>query len=268
MYFLSIVDDYSRRVWTYLLKTKDEALAKFKEWKTLEENQTSKKLKGLRTDNGLEFWNEEFDSLCKESGILRHRTVRKIPQQNGVAERMNRTLLDKVSCLLFTFGQPKFFWGETLNTATYLMNRSPNRAIDLKCPLEFWSGRKPKLDHLRIFGCAAYAHTKDGKLDHRSLKCVFLGYQQPFRTKGYRLWERESRGVKIIVSRDVIFDESRFPCKETSNTSVEEPREKTSEESSTSGTSIEVEPLGGELGGERRLEVAVQDGAAGSEEDN
>ena len=214
-YFLSIVDDYSRRVWTFLLKTKDETFSKITEWKTLEENQTGRKLKALRTDNGLEFCNVDLDEFCRANGILRHRTVRKTPQQNGVAERMNRTLLEKVRSLLFTSGLPKSFWGEALNTAAYLINRSPNRSIDMKCPIELWSGRKPSLEHLRVFGCAAYAHNKEGKLDPRSLKCVFLGYQQQEGTKGYRLWEKGARGVKIIVSRDVIFDESSFPCKTT-----------------------------------------------------
>ncbi|GJR19344.1 retrovirus-related pol polyprotein from transposon TNT 1-94 [Tanacetum coccineum] len=93
---LSIVDDYSRRVWVHFLKHKNEAFSKFKEWKQLVENQTGRKLKKLRTDNGLEFCNQEFNNLCKESGIARHLTVAGTPQQNGLAERMNRTLLNKV----------------------------------------------------------------------------------------------------------------------------------------------------------------------------
>ncbi|KAK0608121.1 hypothetical protein LWI29_025797 [Acer saccharum] len=99
-YFLSLIDDHSRKVWIYLLKSKDQAFESFKAWKRLAENQTSKKLKVLRTDNGLEFCNMEFNSFCDDQGILRHRTVRHTPQQNGVAERMNRTILDKVRCLL------------------------------------------------------------------------------------------------------------------------------------------------------------------------
>ncbi|GKF11251.1 retrovirus-related pol polyprotein from transposon TNT 1-94 [Tanacetum coccineum] len=96
-YFLSIVDDYSRRVWVHFLRHKNEAFNKFKEWKQLVENQTGRKLKKLRTDNGLEFCNQEFNNLCKESGIARHLTVTGTPQQNGLAERMNRMLLNKVS---------------------------------------------------------------------------------------------------------------------------------------------------------------------------
>ncbi|KAH9647724.1 Integrase catalytic domain-containing protein [Citrus sinensis] len=94
-YFLSIIDDYSRRVWVYVLKHKDQVFGKFREWKFLVENQTGLKVKKLRTDNGLEFCNQEFDGYCANHGITRHRTVRLTPQQNGLVERMNRTLMDR-----------------------------------------------------------------------------------------------------------------------------------------------------------------------------
>ncbi|GAB2275344.1 hypothetical protein Dimus_039125 [Dionaea muscipula] len=210
-FFLSIIDDYSRKVWVILLKSKDETFEKFKDWKVMVENQSGNKIKILRTDNGLEFCNTLFDKFCIENGIQRHRTVVRTPQQNGVAERMNRTLLERVRCLMFTSNLPKGFWGEALNTAAYLINRSPNTVLNLKCPEEIWSGRQPTLNHLRTFGCLAYAHRSEGKLEPRAVKCVFLGYQEG--TKGYRLWERSSGGVKILVSRDVTFNENEFPCK-------------------------------------------------------
>ena len=93
----------------YLLTNKSESFEKFKEWKNLVENLTNKRVKTLRTDIGLEFCNEKFSEYCKNSGIQRHRTVRKTPQQNGVAERMNRNLLDKSRCMLFNTGLPKTF---------------------------------------------------------------------------------------------------------------------------------------------------------------
>ncbi|GJT13376.1 retrovirus-related pol polyprotein from transposon TNT 1-94 [Tanacetum coccineum] len=94
-YFLSIVDDYSRRVWVYFLRHKNEAFSKFKECKQLVENQTGRKLKKLRTDNGLEFCNQEFNNLCKESGIARHVTVAGTPQYNGLAERNEQDSLEQ-----------------------------------------------------------------------------------------------------------------------------------------------------------------------------
>ena len=133
-YFLSIIDDYSRKVWIYFLKSKDEAFGKFKEWKIMVENQTMKKVKKLRTDNGLEFCNKEFDAYCKECGIVRHHTCTDTPQQNGLAERMNRTIMNKVRCMLNDSGLPKSFWAEAASTTCYIINRSPSTALDFKVP--------------------------------------------------------------------------------------------------------------------------------------
>lgn len=102
-----------------------------------------------------------------------------------------------------------------MTTAACLINRSPNSSIEFKCPESKWSERDLNLSHLRVFGCAAYADTSDGKLEPMSIKCVLLGYQEG--TKGYRLWDRTAPGVKIIGSRDVICNEGDFPCKSTNN---------------------------------------------------
>ncbi|GJT52209.1 retrotransposon protein, putative, ty1-copia subclass [Tanacetum coccineum] len=205
-YFLSIVDDYSRRVWVYFLRHKNEAFSKFKEWKQLVENQTGRKLKKLRTDNGLEFCNQEFNNLCKESGIARHLTVAGTPQQNGLAERMNRTLLNKVRCLLIQSGLPDLFWAEATVKAAYLINRSPSTALEKKTPMDLWLGHLANYEMLRIFGCVAYSHVNQGKLKPRAIKCIFLGY--PEGVKGYRLWRLDDVKPKIIISRDVVFNES------------------------------------------------------------
>ncbi|MDV3146702.1 MAG: reverse transcriptase domain-containing protein [Sweet potato little leaf phytoplasma] len=101
---------------------------------------------------------------------------------------------------------PKKFWGEALMTATYLINKCPSSAIGLKTPIEKWSGHPPDLSNLRVFGCVAYAHSREGKLDNRAKKCLFLGYPQG--VKGYRLWCIEKGEEKCIISRDVTFDES------------------------------------------------------------
>ncbi|GJT37766.1 retrovirus-related pol polyprotein from transposon TNT 1-94 [Tanacetum coccineum] len=174
-YFLSIVDDYSRRVWVHFLRHKNEAFSKFKEWKQLVENQTGRKQKKLRTDNGLEFCNQKFNNLCKESGIARHLTVAGTPQQNGLAERMNRTLLNKVRCLLIHSGLSNSFWAEATAMAAYLINRSPSTELEKKTPMDLWSGHPANYEMLRIFGCVAYSHVNQGKLKRRAIKCIFLG---------------------------------------------------------------------------------------------
>ncbi|KAL0373874.1 UNVERIFIED_CONTAM: Retrovirus-related Pol polyprotein from transposon TNT 1-94 [Sesamum radiatum] len=123
---------------------------------------------------------------------------------------MNRTLLNKVRCLLISSGLPKFFWGEALLTAAYLVNRSPSVPLLGKTPECVWSKSDIDLSSLRIFGCAAFALVNGNKLDPRSQKCVFIGY--PEGVKGYRLWVRDQPGLRVVISRNVVFNESEFPC--------------------------------------------------------
>lgn len=208
-YFFTLIDDYSRKVWIFLLKQKSEAFSKFKEWKLLIENKTGRKLKCLRTDNGLEFLSNEFKDFCKVEGVERHLIVRMTPQQNGLAERYNQTILERVRCLLSNAKLPKTFWGEAAATACYLINRCPSTAIGLKTPQELWTGKPPDLSNLKVFGCTAFAHVKEGKLDPRAKKCIFLGY--PHGVKGYKLWSHEEGKGRCLVSRDVVFNESEMP---------------------------------------------------------
>ncbi|KAL0404410.1 UNVERIFIED_CONTAM: Retrovirus-related Pol polyprotein from transposon TNT 1-94 [Sesamum radiatum] len=209
-YFLSIIDNYSRKVFVFLMKHKSEVFEKFQNWKTLVENQTGKTLKALRTDNGLEFCNQQFSDLCEKFGIKRHKTTPYTPQQNGVAERMNRTLLDKIRCLLISSGLSKSFWGDALMTAAYLINRSPSVPLSGKVPECVWTDSDVDLSALRVFGCSAFALQNGDKLDPRAQKCVFIGY--PNGVKGYRLWVRSQPGIKVITSRDVTFNELEMPC--------------------------------------------------------
>ncbi|KAJ9547247.1 hypothetical protein OSB04_019790 [Centaurea solstitialis] len=181
-----------------------------------------KKIKRLRTDNGLEFCSGEFDRFCKDEGIARHRTVRHTPQQNGVAERMNRTLLERVRCVLSNAGLPRSFWAEALNTVCYLVKRSPATAIDCKTPFEVWSGKPEDYTGLRVFGCPSYYHVSEGKLEPRSKKGLFMGYGDD--VKGYRIWCLDKR--KVILSRDVKFDEESMlrSIKGSSTPSVQEEK--------------------------------------------
>lgn len=159
-YFLSIIDDFSRMLWAYVLKSKDNAFETFKTWKSMVENQKGRSVKVIRIDNGLEFCNREFDQMCKDGGIIRHLTTPENPKQNGVAERMNRTLLEKVRCKLFHAQLPKTFWGEAIAAAAHVLNKTPSKVISLQTPYEKWTSHKPSLAHLRVFSCLAYAHVK------------------------------------------------------------------------------------------------------------
>ena len=137
---LTIIDDYSRKVWPYFLKHMYDAFDAFKDWKVMVERQTERKVKLLRTDNGMEFCSKAFGNYCRKLGIVRHYTIPYTPQQNGVAERMNRTIISKARCMLSNARMSKRFWAEAASTACYLINRSPSIPLDKKTPIEVWSG--------------------------------------------------------------------------------------------------------------------------------
>jgi len=206
-------------VWIYVLKTKEHTFEAFKTLKTIIENPRGRKIKTIRTNNNLEFSNKEFTDLCKESGIVQHLTALGNPRQNGLVERMNRTLLERVRCMLFHANLSKAFWGEAGNTAAYVLNRSPLAAIEFKTSYEKWTCHKPSLKHLRVFGCIVYAHVKQGKLEPRAHKCIFIGC--PVGVKGYKLWSLEPKNQRIIVTRDVIFYEKSVPKRLHDNGSKE-----------------------------------------------
>ncbi|KAH9689155.1 Integrase catalytic domain-containing protein [Citrus sinensis] len=194
-----------RRVWVYTMRAKDEVLEIFVKWKKLVETQTGRKIKVLRYDNEGEYTSDPFLQVCQNEGIKRHFTVRHTLQQNGVAERMNRTLLEKVWCMLSNAGLDKKFWAESVNYASHLVNRLPSAAIGGKTLMEMWSGKYAQdYDSLRIFGCPSYYHVKDGKLDSRATKTIFVGFKGG--VKGFKLWDLEDK--KFMCSKDVTFDEA------------------------------------------------------------
>lgn len=118
-YVFMLIDDYSRVMWTYLLKEKSEAFDAFKSFRALVENGRDKKIMTLRTDNGGEFTSKEFTRYCEEGGIQRHFSAPYSPQQNGVVERRNRTLIEMSRSLLKEMKMPNCFWGEAVRHATY-----------------------------------------------------------------------------------------------------------------------------------------------------
>ncbi|KAE8686001.1 hypothetical protein F3Y22_tig00111088pilonHSYRG00304 [Hibiscus syriacus] len=212
-YFVSFIDDYSRRCWVHPIKKKSDVFSTFKNFKARVELDSGNKIKFFRTDNGGEYTSEEFDDFCRKEGIKRQFTVANTPQQNGVAERMNRTLLERIRAILRDAGLEKSFWAEAVNTACYLVNRAPSTAIELKTPMEMWTGKPVDYLNLHVFGSIVYVMYNSqeiSKLDPKSRKCKFLGYADG--VKGYRLWDPTAR--KVIISRDVIFVEDKLQRKE------------------------------------------------------
>ena len=207
-YFITFIDDYSRFVVTYTMKRKNEALEKFKQYVAMAETKFGYKVIKTRNDNGGEYCSNIFADYLKERGTQDERTVPYTPEQNGIAERMNRTLMEKVRSMLYHSKLPLRFWAEALMTATYVRNCSPTCALD-KTPYERWNDEKPDVSTLRVFGCKVYARVPDEKrkkLDPKSQKCIFVGY--PAGVKGYKLYDPVKQ--KMIVRRDVIFIENIF----------------------------------------------------------
>lgn len=151
MYILLLVDDYSRVMWTYLLKNKSEAFEAFKKFLALVEEGPEKRITTFRTDRGGEFTSKEFTQYCEEVGIVRQFTAPYSPQQNGVVERRNRTMIEMARSLLKEKDLPAYLWGEATRHSIYLLNRLPTRAITGVTPYEAWTGTKPHLEHVRVF---------------------------------------------------------------------------------------------------------------------
>jgi hypothetical protein len=149
-----------------------------------------------------------FNEFCSAEGIKRQLTAAYTPQQNGVSERKNRTLLNLVRSMLSARQVPKQFWPEAVKWATYVLNRSPTLSVKDMTPEEAWCGVKPSVHHFRTFGCIGHVHIHDSqrrKLDDKSKKCVLLGVSEE--SKAYKLYDPITK--KIIISRDVVFEESK-----------------------------------------------------------
>jgi transposase InsO family protein len=192
--------------WVYFMKQKSEVFNIFRKFKCLVERQSGCLIKVLRSDRGNEYTSNQFHKFCEDEGMERQLTVSYTPQKNGVSERKNQIVMEIVKSMLHEKGLPKTLWAEAIYTAVYLMNRCTTKAVWGKTLFEAWSGRKPSIKHLRVFGCICYAQIpkeKRYKLDETSEKCIFVGYSSI--SKGYRLYNLKTN--KIIINRDVLFDE-------------------------------------------------------------
>lgn len=218
LYFATFIDDFSRKVFVYFLRHKSQYLDKFKEFKISVENETGKRIKILRSDNAKELVSEQFSKFLKDNGIKRQLTVEYTPQQNGIAERMNRTLIEMGRCYMLESDIPCFLWAEIINASAYIRNRCPTNLNNMKTPEELWTGKKPCVKHLRQIGCKAYVLNKrsKSKWEARSDEYILVGYSNE--SKAYRLWKPGTNS--IVKSRDVRFIESELyknECRERKN---------------------------------------------------
>ncbi|KAL0279419.1 UNVERIFIED_CONTAM: hypothetical protein PYX00_000983 [Menopon gallinae] len=206
-YFVTFTDEKSRWTEVYFIRKKSQVLEKFKEFRAKMEKLTERKIKFLQSDNGTEYVNNEFDKYLKENGIQRRLSISYSPQQNGISERKNRTLLDMARCLLIQAGMKPSFWAEAVNTANYIRNRCPTSAQN-SSPYEILFGKQPYLGHMKEFGCDVFvknnAPNKD-KFQPRAQKMIFVGYS--LQSKGYRVYDPNKNKFEDV--RDVYFREGR-----------------------------------------------------------
>ena len=214
-YILTFIDAKSRYSWVYCIpdKSSSTVLSVLKRWKAMVENQAGTKVKILRTDQGKEYTGvDTITPFLDQCGIVHETTPAYSSSSNGIAERLNRTLLNMVRSMLLQSKIPTPFWAEAVDTANKIRNRLPTRSLPGNIsPHEAWFNVRPTISHFRQFGCLAFARipakiiTPSNKIAPRSLQCCLLGY---IGNKIYRLWDPLSK--RIIVSRDVIFKENQF----------------------------------------------------------
>ena len=204
-FFVSFVDEFSRKMWTYLLKVKSEVFENLKKFTAMTEKQSRKKLKILRTNGGGKFNSIEIEAFCTDKGILHEVTAPYTPQHNGVVERRNRTIMNMVRSMLRGKNLPKALWREAVVTTTYVLNRCPTQQLKNQVPEVVWSRKTPSVKHMRVFGLTCYRHIPNQtrkKLDDKSEHMIFVGYNP---TGSYKLLN--PRTNQIVFSRDVQFDE-------------------------------------------------------------
>lgn len=229
-YFLTFTDDFTRYSHVYFLSHKDQVFEKFKDYfnevtndsgliieklnfyttsNDVHDNSTSLNVAAIRTDNGGEYLSSDFLKYLQNKGIKHELIVPYCSEQNGVSERLNRTLMESARSMLNHANLPKIFWAEAVATAVFLKNRVVTSLIKEATPYERWNGRKPNLKNLRVFGCSAYALIPKNlisKLDERSKRMCFVGYAT--NPTGYRLYDFNTK--KMFIRRDVIFNEDDF----------------------------------------------------------
>lgn len=205
-YFITFIDDSTRWCEVYFLSTKAKALEAFKIYKSHVENLTGSRIKYFQTDNGGEYCSGEFDDFLHKEGISRRLTVAHTPQQNGVAERMNRTLVEMARCMLLNCELPTVFWAEAVDTACYIRNRCPTSSLGGEIPYEKWFDKPVKIGYLKKFGTEVHVLDKspnNDKFAARGIPGIFVGY--PRTSKGFRVWIPEER--RFIIARDIKFCE-------------------------------------------------------------
>uniref|UniRef100_A0A2N9I8R7 Integrase catalytic domain-containing protein n=1 Tax=Fagus sylvatica TaxID=28930 RepID=A0A2N9I8R7_FAGSY len=229
-WFVIFVDDCTRMTWLYLLKHKDEVFGVFKSFHIMVQTQFSAKIQILRSDNGGEYVNQPFQAYFQSHGLFHETSCSQTPQQNGIAERKNRHILETARALLIGAHVPSRYWDDAVATVVHLLNRMPTKVLTFQTPLKVLSNHVPLPAVLmippRIFGCVAFVHLHKNqrtKLDPCAVRCLFLGYG--LHKKEYRCFDPTTK--RTYITMDVTFLESDtfFPSSASNSTLQRELRD-------------------------------------------
>ena len=217
-WFVIFVDDYTRMTWLYLLKHKDEVLNVFQSFRAMVQTQFSAKIQIqiLRSDNGGEYVNQRLHDYFQHHGLIHETSCTQTPQQNGVAERKNRHILETARALLIGAHVPSRHWADAVATAVYLLNRMPSKVLNFKTPLQTLSTyvHLPTILLIppRIFGCVAFVHLHKNqrtKLDPCAIRCLFLGYAS--HQKGHQCYDLATKRTNVTMDVTFLESETFFP---------------------------------------------------------
>lgn len=207
-YFVLFKDAATSYRHVYFIKNKSDVMEVFKKYNAIIKNKYMHNVRMLHTDNGREYVNNMFKEYLDKEGIVHERTAPYTPEQNGRAERENRTIVESARSMLYTRDVPLDLWAEAVNCAVYILNRTSSSQTPNKTPFELWNGIKPQIGHVKIFGSVGYVHIPDQlrtKLEKKSEKMILVGYDNT----NYRMYNVNNKKIKI--SRNVIFDEHQVP---------------------------------------------------------
>jgi hypothetical protein len=203
-YYVSFINDHTRKVWVYFMKHKGGVFQHFLNFKAMVEKEKGVSIKCLRFDGGGEYFSNKFNEYLKEHGIQRKYSCSYSP--HGVVERKNKHIVEIARAMLNEKNLPNYFWAKAVSTVVYIMNRTPTTTVHGMTFEKKFTGKKLDVSHLIVFGCITYVHVLDekrSKLDPKAEKCIFIGYS--LEQKGYRCFNSSTR--KLQVSKDVVFDE-------------------------------------------------------------
>src|SRR5579859_1432045 len=205
LYWSSFIDDHSDFWSVFPMRNKSDTFASFKSYKAYAENKQERKIKVMQDDKGGEYMGKEFEDFCASEGIFRRHTTRNRPQQNGHAERANRTIEDGVTAMLHEAGLPMSFWFEATAAFVHVRNMCSTSETPDCTPYTTWHKKRPDIGHVRVWGCLAYVHVQKDKrvgLSSHMEKCIFIGYPPGY--KGWKFYNPVTKKVFISERADFV----------------------------------------------------------------